>query len=102
MYGNRIHNVRDIFGAMEHHGDGDGLVSFEEFVEGLARLNIKPPRPQLLHAFEYMDDDHSGCIDWEEFNDCFGSGDGSLVLAKRKKHEQANASNLMCHVMPAT
>jgi len=87
MYGVRIRTLRDVFSAMEMHGDGDGLVSFAEFADGLERLAIKVPRAQLYNVFTLMDVDLSGVMSWDEFEDVF-EGAGAAAEQKRQQRKE--------------
>ena len=99
LFGARIRSVRDIFSAMESHGDGDGLVSFAEFADGLERLNIKATRAQFLSAFQFVDDDFSGVIDWAEFNDMLGDGTGEITAQKKEEREEKKKSEKVAPLM---
>lgn len=86
LFGQLITNSRDLFDAMETHGDGDGLVGFDEFVSGFERLKFAELTPSLTAAvFNHIDVDSSGAISFEEWDDSLGDGDGSVLAEKRKE-----------------
>ena len=89
LFGRVLKQPRDLFDAMESHGDGDGLVGYNEFVNGFERLKFPTVDGSRISAvFNHIDVDGSGGMSFEEFNDVLGDGDGSSLEARRDEKQE--------------
>eukprot|EP00696_Hemimastix_kukwesjijk_P011864 gnl/Hemi2/24880_TR8366_c0_g1_i1.p1 gnl/Hemi2/24880_TR8366_c0_g1~~gnl/Hemi2/24880_TR8366_c0_g1_i1.p1 ORF type:complete len:394 (-),score=68.50 gnl/Hemi2/24880_TR8366_c0_g1_i1:180-1361(-) len=81
--------------------DGDGLISFEEYLFFITLLSI--PLPSLTVAFQMMDTDGNGTLDQSEFLKVmsFVQSQSSVAKKTRSKHAGGAASSFLAHFFGA-
>ena len=74
--------------------DGDGLISFEEYLFFLSLISTPPSYFQI--AFKMFDIDKSGFIDLNEFQQIIMKTSNNAVTARQGKRERAQVSKVFC------
>eukprot|EP00494_Astrolonche_serrata_P029283 UN29550 len=90
-----IDPYRRAFSEMDPGNNGD--LNSEEFINGLKVIGLgdQLTREQMVHTFTIIDDDDSGYIDFEEFEDFLKHRTQDEVLAKVQKHIRERIATLI-------
>merc|ERR550534_2899022 len=83
------------FEEMDSNQNGD--LNEEEFVEGLYTIGIGEglTKAQMTHAFKVLDDDNSGYIDYNEFEDFLKHGQNDPICEFVQRHIRDRIARLI-------
>jgi len=93
--GGGIDPIVRAFEEMDTNQNGD--LNLEEFINGLYRIGLGEglSESQMKYAFKQMDDDGSGYIDYEEFEDFLKHSHSDAILDLVQKHIRERIATLI-------